>query len=131
MKRMTRFIIASLFLSGIFMSSALADITGGTHYMLSGATTAVVGDTAPHVQATIKTVEVSLNGTGAVTATVTLWATNIRNNTGEWVELFTVDLTGTNNDAFGRVIDAPWQYFRAELVSITGTSATVDVVLGV
>lgn len=109
----------------------MSDITSGTHYMLVGAMAAIVGDTAPRVQARIKTVEVSLNGTGVVTATVTLWATNIKNNYGKWVELFTVDLAGTDKDSFGRVVDAPWQYMRAELVSITGTSATVDVVLGV
>ncbi len=109
----------------------MSDITSGTHYMLTGATAAIVGDTAPRVQARIKTIEVSLNGTGAVTATVTLWATNIKGNTGKWVELFTVDLAGTTTDSFGRVVDAPWQYMRAELVSITGTNAAVDVVLGV
>lgn len=130
MKRMSRFIIASLFLPAMFMSSAFADITGGTHYLIDGATTAVVGDVAPHVQPRIKTIEVSLNGTGVVTATVTLWATNIRNNVGKWVELFTVDLSGTNTDSFGRVVDAPWQYYKAEVISITGTSSVCNVVLG-
>lgn len=130
MRYLSKFIATSVFIFAICTSSVFADITGGIHYLIESATAPVVGDTSPHVTSSIKTIEASLTGTGVVTASVKVEATNIRNNTGKWITLFEADLTGTNSASFGMVTNAPWQYYRAEVISITGTSSVCNVVLG-
>jgi len=66
---------------------------------------------------------------GAGTAQIKMWGSNVKETTVPWVLIATIDLTlGTTVVGDGTVFEAPWNFMRAELVSITGTGASVSVV---
>lgn len=69
-------------------------------------------------------------GTGAVTATVVIDASNDGVN---WVStvLGTITLSGTNSASDGFTTNAPWKYVRARVTALTGTGSTVQVYMGV
>ena len=51
---------------------------------------------------------------------------------GKWVALGSITLTlGTTVTSDGFVIDAPWNFIRAYVVSISGTNASVSAYMGV
>src|SRR4030043_175818 len=63
-------------------------------------------------------------GTGAVTATVVIDASN---DGTYWCStvLGTITLTGTTSSTDGFTTTAPWKYVRARVTAISGTGATV------
>ena len=71
-----------------------------------------------------------IQGTGAVSATVTIEGSNDGTFWNGTV-LGTITLTGTTSDADGFAIVAPYKYVRAVLASLTGTAASVYVTMGV
>lgn len=73
------------------------------------------------------TVHAKVAGDGAVTATVIV---QVSNYDGPWLDLGTLTLSGTNLASAGLALDAHWAYIRARLTAITGTGATVDVIMG-
>lgn len=76
------------------------------------------------------TFQANVVGTGAVTATVVIDCSNDKlywNTTA----LGTITLTGTTSAADGFTTTSPWKYVRARVTAISGTGATVNVIMGV
>lgn len=74
------------------------------------------------------TVQASVVGTGAVTATVQV---EVSNDDTYWIVIGTISLSGTTNDTDGIAVSAPWKSVRPNLTAITGTSAAVTVTASV
>ena len=76
-----------------------------------------------------------VTGTGAVTATVQILATNDETTyqglTSNWVLLGTITLTGTTSASDGFASQAPWCWVAANVTAISGTGAAVKVLMGV
>lgn len=74
-------------------------------------------------------------GTGAVTATVIVQASNdeatYKGDASNWITIATITLSGTTSTTDGFTTVAPWKYVRAGVTAISGTSATVKVLMGV
>lgn len=73
------------------------------------------------------TVQATVTGTGAVTATVVIQVGNV---SGSWLDLGTLSLSGTTSATQGLALDAHWVYIRANVTTLTGTGATLNVVMG-
>lgn len=78
----------------------------------------------------LKTVNVTVRGTGTVSATVNLLGSNLQ-DLDAYTVIATFALTGNNFALDSAIIDAPWAYTQAEVTAIAGTGATVNVALGV
>ena len=76
------------------------------------------------------TYQATVAGTGAVTATVTIEASNDGTSWCSTV-LGTITLSGTTTDTDGLTSDAPWKFVRANVTAISGTGAAVTVLMGV
>ena len=81
------------------------------------------------------TFQATVIGTGAVTATVGIQVTNDEDANGNpqnWCAtvLGTITLSGTTAVADGFTSIAPWRYVRAAVSNVTGTGATVQVLMG-
>lgn len=76
------------------------------------------------------TFQASVNGTGAVTATVVIDASN---DGVYWCStaLGTISLSGTTSSSDGFTTTAPWKYIRARVTAISGTGATVTANIGI
>ena len=107
------------------MSSNVFVKSGRVLDILKDATTTVTGawmfKDAP--QASYQAV---VEGTGAVTATVVIEASNDGINALSTV-LGTITLSGTTTSSDGFQTSAPWKYIRARVTAISGTGASVDV----
>ena len=101
--------------------------------LLSGVTGTVTGPScaikSDNGAGFVGAVQGSVAGTGTVTATITIYVSN-SGNTGEWILAGTITLSGTTTATDGFAISAPWQYFQANVTAISGTNATVNVILG-
>lgn len=68
---------------------------------------------------------------GAGTAVVAIQGSNI-DNANAYITLGTITLTlGTTITADGFATTAPWKYMRANVTELTGTGASVNVLMGV
>lgn len=77
------------------------------------------------------TFQATVSGTGVVTATVTIEFSNDGTNVCSTVG-GTITLSGTTSDSDGFTTQsAPWKYVRANVTAISGTGATVQVLMGV
>ena len=74
-----------------------------------------------------KTFQVSVAGTGSVSAVVDI---EVSNDGVNFLVLATATLNGTTSASDGFVTEAPWASFRANLKSISGTGAAVQVNVG-
>lgn len=76
-----------------------------------------------------------VTGTGAVTATVLVQASNEQatweGTKSNWITVGTITLSGTTTATDGLTTIAPWKYIRASVTAISGTGATVEVFMGV
>lgn len=76
-----------------------------------------------------------ITGTGAVSATIVIQGTNedasFTGSKSNWVTLGTITLSGTTTASDGFTSTAPWKYSRASVTAISGTAATVEVIMGV
>jgi hypothetical protein len=84
--------------------------------------------------AVFSTFQAIVTGTGAVTATVSIQITNDDDGTSpiNWCStaLGTITLTGTTSASDGFATMAAWRYVRANVTAITGTGATLEVLMG-
>lgn len=65
------------------------------------------------------------SGSGATSVTI-----EVSNNNATWQTAGTIGLTlGTTQTSDGFVMDAPWLYVRANVASISGTGASVSVII--
>ncbi len=74
-----------------------------------------------------KSVQASVVGTGAVSATVKIQGGNIA---GVFEDIGTVTLSGTTSDSDGLSWVVPWAYVRANCTAISGTGAALTVAVG-
>ncbi len=66
-------------------------------------------------------------GSGAASVSI-----QVSNNNSDWLTAGTISLTlGTTSTSDGFAITAPWAWVRAKLDSISGTSASVTVLMSV
>lgn len=72
--------------------------------------------------------EADLSGTGSVTATILIQGRNVAS--GLWVLLGTITLSGTTTASDGFASPARYMEYRANCTAITGTAATLTVVMG-
>lgn len=70
-------------------------------------------------------------GTGAVTATVLIEATNDKTVSGSWFTLATITLSGTTTASDGFATLADWPFVRARSTAVSGTGAAITVTVGV
>lgn len=73
------------------------------------------------------TVQATVTGTGAVSATV---AIQVSNDGTAWLTLGTLTLSGTTSATNGLALNAHWVYIRGVISAISGTSATVNAIMG-
>lgn len=76
------------------------------------------------------TIQATVTGTGAVTATVVIDCSNDGVNACS-TPLGTITLSGTTSSSDGFTTDAPWKFIRARTTAISGTNATLVVLKGV
>jgi len=77
------------------------------------------------------TFQATVEGTGAVAATVEIQVSNDGVNACS-TAAGTITLSGTTSASDGFVTqNSPWKYVRAEVTAISGTGATVSVQMGV
>lgn len=77
-----------------------------------------------------RTIQATITGTGAVSATVTWFGSN-NNTTSGGILLATSTLSGTTTDTSGADIRAEWPYMYCVLASISGTNATVTATIAI
>lgn len=75
-----------------------------------------------------RTFQAVVSGTGAVSATVDI---EVSNDNINFMVMGTISLSGTDTNTDGFAANAKWNYVRANLTAISGTGASVTVVLGV
>jgi len=100
--------------------------------IMSAKTTTGVGETFPlnnMYTGENKTIQIGLTGSGALTATVQIEVSNDGTNF-MYDGYSTYSLSGTGSAYTGDVMDANWQYIRANVTAISGTSAAVTVIIG-
>ncbi len=103
--------------------------SGSTRDIMVDKTTTGAGNThfndSPYA-----TFQATVTGTGAVTATVEIEVSNDGTN---WCDTAagTISLSGTTTHTDGFTTTSPWKYVRANVTAISGTGASVDVVMGV
>lgn len=92
----------------------------------TGAQTRIFKD-SPY--ATFQAYGTTASGAGA--ATIKIQGSNL-DDVNSYVDLGTITLTlGTTLSADGFSTSAPWKYVRANVTAISGTTATVNVLMGV
>lgn len=100
--------------------------------IMNGKTTTGVGETFPlynKYTGQNKTIQIGVAGSGAVTATVQIEVSN--DGTNFLYDAYsTYSLSGTTSAYVGDVMDANWQFIRANVTAISGTSAAVTVIIG-
>lgn len=108
----------------------MSDKESFSTYLLSAATDTTAG-AATSFSSTAKTVQAAgstTSGTGS--ATIAIEGTN--NTDWPWLPIGVISLTlGTTATSDGLIINADWTYIRARVVSISGTGASVSVMVGV
>jgi hypothetical protein len=71
-----------------------------------------------------------VEGSGPVTATILIEASNFKDDPLSWMPWATVTLSGTDYDIDKIALWAPWKYLRGNLTAISGTDAKVNVSMG-
>jgi hypothetical protein len=99
-----------------------------TKTLLNSVTTPVTGSSYNVASKEERNFVCSVEGTGAVSATVLLEASN---NNQQWFTLATFSLSGTDSDADGYVSDDAWQFIRAKVTAVSGTGAAVTMTMAV
>lgn len=103
--------------------------SGKVSNVVTGVTTTDTGDWI-YKDAPKTTIQATVTGTGAVTATVVIDCSNDGVNACA-TALGTISLSGTTSASDGFTTDAPWKFIRARTTAISGTGATVVVLKGV
>lgn len=99
--------------------------------LLLNATATGPGNWFGPTQVGTKTAQAHVQGTGAVSATVKIEVTNNPLLASSAITALTINLTGTTTAVDGASVTVPtWGYYRANLTAVSGTGATVNVVIG-
>ena len=95
-------------------------------FLLNNVTAPVTG-TSVRVNVVDRTFQAIATGAGAITASVNI---EVSNDGINFLVLGTISLSGTNTATDGLASSAKWNYVRATLTAITGTSAQVSTIMG-
>ena len=97
--------------------------------MIINATSPRTSDAYP-VQNPIFSVQAYGNTTsGAGAAQFKVWGSNSTSASVPWIPVCTIDLTlGTTTAGDGAVVEFSWKFVKIELVSISGTGASVSAI---
>lgn len=76
---------------------------------------------------TIWSAQLTVAGTGAVSAGAVVEVTNTPGDANSWRTLFTLSASGTTAASDSAVAQAAWMAYRVRSTSITGTSAAANV----
>lgn len=99
--------------------------------LLLNQTATGVGAVCGPCQVGEKSIQAHVAGTGAVSATVKIQVSNNPSLQSSWIEAGAITLTGTTTAVDGLVLsNSMWGYYRAEVTAISGTAATVNVMVG-
>ena len=107
------------------------------YFAFSGnlSTTSAVASSPIYKDSPYSSFQAIVTGTGAVTATVVIQATNEEatrlGTSTNWINIGTISLSGTTTATDGFTTIAPWRAMRANVTGVTGTSAAVSVIMGV
>ena len=109
-----------------------ANFVSGSGAVIALATgiTTVSTQTAVAIPAGPKSIEGYLTGTGAITATINVYGVHTNRNTNGKL-IGTLSLSGTTIVADALVSDVPYPYLYSDVTAITGTSATLNVTVGI
>lgn len=81
------------------------------------------------------TFQAIVTGSGTVGATVVMQGSNetatFNGTKSNWVTINTFTLTGTTTATDGYTSVSTWRYVRANITAVSGTSATVEIIMGV
>lgn len=86
----------------------------------------IIGDRISNTSSA-RTYQATVTGTGAVSATVKIEASN---DLVGWLPLGTITLSGTNMASDGFPSETMWIHLRANLTAISGTGAVATVTMG-
>ena len=125
----------------VVSASAVRSFTWGTTSHAATTTavsvngSATLNPNAIYKESPYSTFQAIVAGTGAISATVVIQVSNeessAQNTTSNWITLGTITLAGTTSTTDGFTSIAPWRWVRAQVTAISGTSATVKVLMGV
>lgn len=90
--------------------------------------TATGAGSAFTVQSAPVSIQATVSGTGAVSATVVI---QVSNDGANWITMGTIILAGTTSNSDGFTAMANWALVRANLTAVSGTGATVVVVMNI
>lgn len=102
---------------------------GTVQPLLSAATSTGAGSSVKPVGSnrTFQAHGTTTAGAGAATVLV-----QVSNNDSDWITLGTISLTlATTSSSDGFASDAPWKHVRGNVSAISGTGASVTLVMGV
>jgi hypothetical protein len=81
------------------------------------------------------TFQAIVTGTGTVSATVVMQGSNedatFNGTKANWVTINTFTLSGTTTATDGYTSVSTWRYVRANITAVSGTGATVEIIMGV
>jgi hypothetical protein len=107
------------------------------YFAFSGvlSTTATGASTPLYKESPWSTFQAIVTGSGTVGATVVMQGSNedatYNGSKANWVTINTFTLSGTTTATDGYTSVSTWRYVRANVTAISGTSATVEVIMGV
>jgi hypothetical protein len=98
-------------------------------------TTATGASSPTYKESPWSTFQAIVTGTGTVTSTVVIQGSNedatFNGTKSNWATVATISLSGTTTANDGATSVSTWRYVRANVTGISGTGATVEVIMGV
>jgi hypothetical protein len=107
------------------------------YFAFSGtkSTTATGASSPIYKESPYSSFQAIVTGTGVVSATIAIQvcieddtANGVKSN---WITMSTITLSGTTTATDGFTTIAPWRWVRANVSAISGTGATVQIIMGV
>ena len=105
------------------------------YFAFSGvtSTTAVAASSSIYKESPYSSFQAIVTGTGSVGATVVIQGSNetatFNGTKSNWVTIDTYTLSGTTTATGGSTSTSVWRYLRANVTAISGTGATVEVIM--
>jgi hypothetical protein len=97
--------------------------------------TTTVASSPIYKESPYSTFQAIVTGTGTVGATVVMQGSNetatFNGTKSNWATINTFTLTGTTTATDGYTSVSTWRYVRANITAVSGTSATVEIIMGV
>lgn len=102
--------------------------TGRVHTLLNAVTSTGAGTSYPKVNIFTSFQAYGTTSAGSGSADIKI---QVSNDDSNWIDLGTISLTlGTTATTDGFASEAPWRYVRGNVDSISGTDASVTLLMG-